>query len=379
MMNKHYDLAVVGAGILGLAHAYAAARLGKRVVVIERDGRANGASIRNFGFVTVSGQTRGETWRRARRSRDVWAEVAAAAGIAIEQTGLLLTMRRAESLAVAEAFLKTEMGEGCALLDRTGLLARLPHAKEATAALWSPHELRVESRTAIPRLAEWLSEHWRIDFLFETATLDVEPPRIRTSRGVVTADTAIVCPGDDFVSLFPDRIAKYGSTKCRLSMLRLGAPGFRLPAALMSDLGLVRYHGYADLAEAATLRKRLENEQRAQLNHGVHLIAVQGADGSLVVGDSHHYDDTPQPFAEAETERLILEEMHAATGIAPPPVIERWTGVYASSPERSMFADAPAPSVRIVLVTGGNGASTAFAIGEEVVGELFDQKIGAVA
>lgn len=380
-MSKGYDLAVVGAGILGLAHAYAAARLGKRVVIIERDGRANGASIRNFGFVTVTGQPRGETWARARRSRDVWADVAAQSGIPIEQTGLLVLMRRAESVRVAEAFLKTEMGEGCALLDRTGLLSRMPQAQasDAQAALWSSHDLRVESRTAIPRLAAWLSEKWNVEFRFETATLDVQPPRIQTSRGVIAADAAIVCPGDDFVSLFPDRIAKYKPMKCRLSMVRLSNPGFRLPAALMSDLGLVRYHGYADLPEAEALRARLEKEQTAHLRHGVHLIVVQSADGSLVVGDSHHYDGTPGPFAEAETERLILDELHAATGMAVPLVTERWTGVYASSPERSMFVDTPSPSIRIVLVTGGNGASTAFAIGEDVVGALYDRKIGAVA
>ncbi len=82
---RSFDLAIVGAGILGLAHALAAARRGKRVVVIDRDAQANGASIRNFGFVTVTGQERGQTWRRAMRSRDVWTEVAAAAGVAIEQ------------------------------------------------------------------------------------------------------------------------------------------------------------------------------------------------------------------------------------------------------------------------------------------------------
>ena len=62
MTSPTFDLAVVGAGMVGLAHAYAAARAGKRVVVIERDARANGASIRNFGFITVTGQERGESW-----------------------------------------------------------------------------------------------------------------------------------------------------------------------------------------------------------------------------------------------------------------------------------------------------------------------------
>jgi FAD dependent oxidoreductase TIGR03364 len=305
----------------------------------------------------------------------VWADVAPASGIAIEQSGLLLTMRRRESLRVAEAFLKTEMGEGCVLLERSDVLARLPQASAALGALWSPHELRVESRTAIPRLTAWLQERWGVEFLFETATLDVDPPHIRTSRGAIEVEAAIVCPGDDFVSLFPERIAAYGLTKCRLSMLRLAAPGYRLPAPLMSDLGLLRYAGYGALPEAAALRARLQAEQSDHLGHGVHLIAVQSADGSLVVGDSHHYDATPQPFAEAKTERLILDELHAATGMDVPPVIERWTGVYASAKDRAMLVDAPSPKIRIVLVTGGNGASTAFAIGEDVVGELYDRKI----
>ncbi len=378
-MAKHYDLVVVGAGIVGLAHAYMAAKLGRRVAVIEREAYAVGASIRNFGFVTVTGQGKSDTWRRALRSRAVWAEIAPQAGIAIEHKGLLLTMRRPESLALAEAFLKTPMGEGCALLERRNLLERLPSADktEVMAALWSPHELRVESKTAIPKLTSWLRECWSVDFLFETAVHSVDPPCIGTSRGTVSAAAAIVCPGDDFVSLFQERIAGYGLTKCRLSMLRLAGPGFRLPAALMSDLGLVRYLGYAQLPEAVALRARFEAEQPAHLQHGVHLIAVQSGDGTLIVGDSHHYGHPPEPFAEAETERLILNELRLATGIADVPVVQRWTGTYAVAHDRSMFADAPSSSTRVVIVTSGTGASTAFAIAEEVVGELYGHNFGA--
>ena len=52
MSSQLFDLAVVGGGVIGLAHAFTAAKAGKRVAVIERDARANGASLRNFGFIS---------------------------------------------------------------------------------------------------------------------------------------------------------------------------------------------------------------------------------------------------------------------------------------------------------------------------------------
>ena len=88
-----FDVAIVGAGICGLAHAQRPPGEGKRVVVVDRDRQSNGASIRNFGFVTVTGQ-RPANAGGARRSRDVWAEVAEAAGIAVVQRGLLMIARR---------------------------------------------------------------------------------------------------------------------------------------------------------------------------------------------------------------------------------------------------------------------------------------------
>ena len=366
-----YDLAVVGAGIVGLAHALAAARAGLKTVVIERNTRADGASIRNFGFITVTGQPR-EIWAMALRSRDVWAEVAPRAGIGIEHHGLVLVMRRPEALDVAETFLATEMGEGCELIDSGELENRFPDlpAPQALAALVSPHEVRVDSPLALPRLKSWLEREHGVEFRMGETVLAVEPPLLLTSRGEVRAERAVVCPGDDFSGLFPERIDRYGLRRCRLSMLQLAPPGFSLKTGVMSDLGLARYRGYADLPEAAPLKRRLQAEQPRHLANGVHLIAVQNADGSLVVGDSHHYDDLPSPFAPAEAETLILDEFSNATGLEAPPVMARWTGVYAVSDERSFLVDAPSPRTRLVIVTSGTGASTAFAIAEQTIAEL---------
>ena len=56
--------------------------------------------------------------------------------------------------------------------------------------------------------------------------------------------------------------------------------------------------------------------------------------------------------------------------MTPPPVLERWTGVYAVSDDRSWWMDAPSKDVRLVIVTCGAGASTAFAIAERVIADL---------
>lgn len=370
-----FDLAVVGAGILGLAHALAAVRRGKSCIVIDRDAQANGASIRNFGFITVTGQKAGPTFRRAMRSRDVWDEVAAPAGIPILQSGLLLVARRPEARTVLEAFARTQMGEGLSLLEPAEARRRYPMLRPnaLAGALYSPHERRVESREAIPRLAAWLAEQHGVTFRRLESVVAVEPGRVVTSRGTVDAAAIVVCPGDDLATLFPDRIAAHGITRCRLQMLRVAPPSpeWRIPCPLMSDLSFVRYHGYADLPEAADLRRRLDAEQPRHLANGIHLIAVQSGDGSLVVGDSHHYADTPEPFADERVDDLILDEFAEATGHRAGPVLERWTGTYASGPE-PMMMDRPDERIRLVLITSGTGASTSFAIAEETLADLYD-------
>ena len=131
-------------------------------------------------------------------------------------------------------------------------------------------------------------------------------------------------------------MARRRTTLCKLQMLRLAAPGWRLPAAVMGDLSLARYHGFADLPEAAPLKARLAAEVPETLANGIHLIVVQSADGSLVVGDLHHYDDSPDPFAPQAVEGLILRHMAELLDVPQPVVTERWVGIYPCRPGRGL-------------------------------------------
>jgi FAD dependent oxidoreductase TIGR03364 len=365
--DHDFDCVIVGAGIIGLAHALAATRLGLRTAVIDREARAIGASVRNFGFITVTGQPEGITWRRARRSRDVWAEVTGPAGIPVLQRGLTLSVRRPEAVTVLEEFAAGPMGDGCRVLP--GHAIEHPFRPDQIAALHSPHELRVESRTAIAALTAWLRDAHGVSLFPRVAVHGVDTGRVETSAGQFTADHIVVCPGPDLVTLFPDVMARRQVTLCKLHMLRVAAPGWTLPTPVMSDLGLVRYLGYAGCPSLPALRARLENEQKQWLDDGIHLIAVQSSDGSLVIGDSHHYDPSPDPFQPRDVDDRILAELSAVLDMPRPEVIERWTGIYPSGPDVA-FHETPMKGVRLVMVTSGTGASTGFAIGEETVADL---------
>lgn len=366
-LETRFDLLVVGFGIVGLAHALVAAQAGLKVGVLDRDSRANGASIRNFGFVTVTGQGYPDTWRRARRSRDIWAEIAPQAGIPVIHRGLVMAARRAEAEQVLEEFAEGPMGHGCRILRGEDLPAPLRADGAIRAALHSPHELRVESREALPKLRDFLAKRCGVAFFPGRAAQAVEAGRVETPAGPLHAPRILVCPGPDLATLYPEIFARREVTLCKLHMLRLADPGWRLPAAVMSDLGLHRYRGYADCPTLPSLRARLAAEQPALMDNGVHLIVVQSADGSLVVGDSHHYGATPDPFQPEAVDRLILEEFAEVLG-PPPPVVDRWIGLYPSGPQDAFWEEA-GPGIRLVSVTSGTGASTAFGLAEDVLSD----------
>lgn len=367
--STSFDLIVVGAGIVGLAHAYVASQKGLRVCVIDKDAACVGASIRNFGFVTVTGQSAGDTYRRARRAREIWADVAPKAGIEVLHRGLYLTAFRPLAHAVLEEFMQTSMAEGCELLTPAQAAQRscVLRLDDAQSVLYSPHELRVESRTAISLLARWLQEACGVTFRFGEAVLEVATPRVRTSLATLHAERVVVCSNTEIHGLFAERLARHPIQLCQLQMLRVRPPqGFQLPGSVMSDLSLVRYHGYSKLPAAAQLLEQIQTEDAESLAHGIHLIAVQSGDGSLVVGDSHHYGAAMEPFARQDVDQLMLQHLQQALKLESLQVQEHWVGIYPSSSESDCLIDQPDAATRMVIVTSGTGASTAFGIAEDV-------------
>ena len=366
-----YDVVIVGAGIVGLAHAWMCAKQGLRVAVLEKNNRSSGASGRNFGFITVTGQRSGDTWRRALRSKTLWAEVAPKAGIPICHHGLVVVAQRQEALDVLETFKQTEMGEACALLSPEALSGRFPEIREdhACGGLYSPHELRVESKDAIGQLTHWLSREMGVEFFFDHELLEINLPQLRTASNIFHTERLILCPGTELNGVAEPFLAEYRLTQTQLQMLRV-QPRRPLPlqAAVMSDLSLVRYAGYTGLNCHHSLLERLSREEQGCLDAGIHLIVVQSEDGSLVVGDSHHPAHTAEPFAQDSVDTLILEQLKRTLKLDEYQITHRWTGKYpVGHADQDALILSPETNIRVVSVISGTGASTAFGLAEEVM------------
>ncbi len=149
-MSSSFDDAIVGAGIIGLAHAFHLARQGQRVVVFERSPRACGASVRNFGMLWPIGQPAGAMHTMALRSREIWLEVLAASGLWHEQCGSLHLAYRDDEAQVLGEFADgaAHNGYSCELLSPAEVAARSPAVKSRglKAGLWSPTETCVDPR-----------------------------------------------------------------------------------------------------------------------------------------------------------------------------------------------------------------------------------------
>ena len=87
MPNK--SAIVIGAGIVGLALARSLAVRGYKVTVFERNEKAVGASVRNFGMIWPVGQPDGKMYERALRSKSIWKRVCENAGLWYEEKGSL--------------------------------------------------------------------------------------------------------------------------------------------------------------------------------------------------------------------------------------------------------------------------------------------------
>lgn len=376
MSHPRADVAIVGAGILGLAHAYVAVKAGKSVVVIERSPRAAGASVRNFGMVWPMGQPAGVMLELALRSRELWLEILNLARLPRRETGSLHLTYRADEATVAQEFaeLGPRLGYECSWLKPCEVLERSQAVQPEglVGGLWSSTELTVDPRQIIRALPGFLEEQYNVQFFFGTAVTAIEHPVLYTGNGRLHAETVIVCCGDDFETLYPRHFATSGLIRCKLQMMRTRAQpnGWQLGPSLAAGLTLRFYPAFQVCGTLPALSRRIAEETPEYDRWGIHALVSQAADGALTLGDSHEYGLTVDIFNKEEIDQTILRYTRQFLRAPDLTVAERWYGVYAKHPEKPLVVMQPEDGVRIVASPGGSGMTLSFGVAEQSIRAL---------
>lgn len=378
-LDASTDVAIVGAGILGLAHAAAAVKRGLRVTVFERSEIAVGASIRNFGQMLVTGQPPGIMLDLARESRALYLGWAQQAGISVRARGALLFSRNSAEDDVLEEFMDARapaFGYNVKLL-RGAELAGLYDGRFSRhrSALQGFDDLQLYSREAIPALAAWLATQG-VRFHFGTLVRHVEGGRLDTTAGVCDAQRVIVCSGHDYQTLCAEQLRALQPQVCRLQMLRVTPEdGFNLEHAVLTGLSCTHYGAFADLPTAQRLATQIALQRPDLHRHGIHLLVSPTPYGDWIIGDSHDYSQDARPFNAESVDGIMLDLARETLG-SRLRVVERWQGVYGAkchAPGSGAFSVTRVDDrTTVALMHSGIGMSVGPALAHRHVDALVD-------
>lgn len=372
------DLLVIGGGIVGLSHAWSALRRGMSVTVVEADERPVGASVRNFGHCCITGQT-GELGELADAGRESWLRAAQDAGFWIREAGAHVVASRPEELAVLEEARRGTGADRIRMVDAEEMRRvlgrhRRPQSPSAAAILGGaalPGDLRVDPRAATDRLAASVDAHPRGRVLRRTRALAVDDHGVLTSRGRVDGDHTVIAVGHHLGDLLPGLADSAEVQQCALSMALVEAPeGFTSDAAVLTGTSLLRYDTFSRTAAAEQLRARIAVEAPELLEVGANVMFARRPDGTVIVGDSHRYAGTVDPFLDEQTSQLLLDAVADVLGVDGLRVRQRWQGVYAHSAARPLVVEAVDSRTTAVTVTTGVGMTVAFGLAERTLARL---------
>lgn len=365
------DLVIVGAGIIGLAHAYEASKRGQSVIVLERDSSCVGASIRNFGHACFSAQGR-DLYDLAMTSRSGWVEVCESARLWARQCGTVVAARSELELQVLQQ-VHQNRPDDIELLTGEEVSRRLSGlAPDALGGAYLPLDMRVDPRTTVSRLADYLETERGVQLMFSTAMLTFETASdgitVRTTRGLLRCQKLLICVGHDLDYLSPDAYQDAGIQRCCLNMLRVKTPGgVDIEPAIFSSTSISRYGAFQEVSAAADLAADLADRKPALVAIGANVMATQLPDGTMLLGDTHHYGRSAPPFISEEYSNLVADDMANLLGVEGFEVLERWQGVYADSPKQVVLRTQLAADVQAVTVTSGVGMTLSFGIAAQTL------------
>lgn len=368
---------IIGAGIVGLATARSLAIKGYDVTVMERSGKAVGASVRNFGMIWPIGQTSGKMYDRALGTRNIWKMIAVEAGFWFDECGSLhlayfddewTVLQELNDVFNADKRLVTLINPS-EIKDRFSCV----NCSGLKGGLYSSTEMIIDPREAVAALPKYLNAKYNIRFIWNKNVVAVEKNHVRFGNEIIETDIICICSGADFETLYPEKFAALQLTKCKLQMMRFvnSNNSFRIGTSLCGGLSLVHYESFKSAPSLGLLKNRYESEMSNYLTKGIHVMVCQNGAGEFIVGDSHEYGSTFEPFDHAYINELITSYLKTFMLTDNWKLAQSWHGVYPkmTNAVTDIFFKAD-DNVYIINGLGGAGMTLSFGLAEEIVATI---------
>lgn len=384
MKTPMYDLIVVGSGVLGTFHAIHAARMGKKVLLTEKDQYPVNATVRNFGQVVPSGMA-SDWFPYALRATELYKEIQQEFDISVRNNGTLYIPSDKEELQLILE-LKTKMddsGYESVLLSATDCLARYPSLKKeyCKGGLFFPQEVSVEPDQMIRKLISYAIGKYP-NFSYKPATAIVEcqvsgdgVSLVSAAGEMIRAEKAVICNGGEFKLLFADLFKESGITLCKLQMMKtLPMPEVKLEGNILTGLSIRRYESFQ---ECLSFKKLSNPEDQHELKKwGVHILFKKGVDGSIIIGDSHEYagvnesDDLGFKINHQINE-LMMTEAQRIVNFDVRKISETWAGFYPQHKTKPIVEYDIDDRIHIRTAIGGKGMTSAAGYAEASIKKIY--------
>jgi D-hydroxyproline dehydrogenase subunit beta len=201
-LERSADVVVVGAGVVGAACAYYAARSGLRVVVVDRGTVAGGTSSRGEGNLLVSDKSPGPELDLTLRSLQLWHELGAALGdgFELEPKGGLVVATSAEGLATLTDLAAAQRDAGVETVSDVDLQEHEPHLRDGLAGgVFYPQDRQVQPMLAAAHLLRAARDCGTTVHTGTTVTaIDSDSSgalTVRTTAGVISTPAAVNAAG----------------------------------------------------------------------------------------------------------------------------------------------------------------------------------------
>lgn len=370
-------MAVVGAGIVGVAHAIFLARLGLKVVVFERDPRPLGASVRNFGLLSTAVLPPGDLRKLALRSRKSWVDMIARLDAWSGTAGSLFLAHSEVEMACVQEYVELlrQHGWNGKTVTKEDAIQICPNARTDTllGGAYGTENIVIDPLESILKMIDYLQRDCGVAFHFNTTVVGVEDGYVGADHRMVKANHVLLCTGDDFQTLFPQEYAEEQFTKVKLQMLR-AAPTqgtWHLGPAISGGLSAYRHGTLAITPSFGEFKTYIEAKYPEQVRWGVHALCSQYKNGDLVIGDSLEEAGGEPTFSRDHLDRLIWNYLGELIDTSQLEITERWMGTYTKAREGFVSVREIRPKVTAVHISGGLGLTLSFGVAQDVVEKLW--------